>query len=135
MRKLRARLDVKQQEIDRCQTLLRSLYENLNDGIIDKSEYQELKSAYSQRRGEAEEQAEFLREEMGRELELPNHSWMEQFRKHQNITALDRRLVVSLIERVLIFRDRRVELVYRWDDEFQMQSELVEQALSERRAV
>ena len=135
MRKLQARLDMKQKELDRCHTLLRSLYESLNDGIIEEKEYQDLKSTYLRQRDEAEAQIDRLRQEMGREMELPNHSWMEQFRRHRNITALERRLVVSLIERVMIYRDRRVEMVYRWQDEFQVQSELVSQVLSERRAV
>ena len=137
--KIQARLAKKQEEIERCQKLLRSLYENLADGIIDKSEYQELKSTYQDRRSQAEEQAEFLREEMGRELDnSANNHWIEQFIKHRNITSLDRRIVVSLIERVLIFRDRRVEIVYRWYNEFEWQAELVAQAqklLSEKEAV
>ena len=54
--------------------------------------------------------------------------WMEQFRKHQNIDALDRTIIVSLIERILIFRDRRVEIVYRWHDEFHWQMDLLRQA-------
>ena len=137
--KIQARLTQKQEEIDRCQKLLRSLYENLADGIIDKSEYQELKSTYQDRRFRAEEQAEFLRDEMGRELDnSANNHWIEQFIKHRNITSLDRRIVVSLIERVLIFRDRRVEIVYRWYNEFEWQAELVAQAqklLPEKEAV
>ena len=137
--KIQARLNQMQEEIERCQKLLRSLYENLADGIIDKSEYQELKSTYQDRRSQAEEQAEFLREEMGRELDnSANNHWIEQFIKHRNITSLDRRIVVSLIERVLIFRDRRVEIVYRWYNEFEWQAELVAQAqklLSEKEAV
>lgn len=76
---------------------------------------------------------ETLREEMERELQPQD--WMEQFRRYGNITELDRRLLVSLVERVMVYRDRRVELVYRWQDEFQAQSELINQALSERRAV
>ena len=139
VQKIQARLAKKQEEIDRCQKLLRSLYENLADGIIDKNEYQELKSTYQDRRSQAEEQAEFLREEMGRELDnSANNHWIEQFIKHRNITSLDRRIVVSLIERVLIFRDRRVEIVYRWYNEFEWQAELVAQAqklLSEKEAV
>jgi site-specific DNA recombinase len=137
--KIQARLTQKQEEIERCQKLLRSLYENLADGIIDKSEYQELKSTYQDRRSQAEEQAEFLRDEMGRELDnSANNHWIEQFIKHRNITSLDRRIVVSLIERVLIFRDRRVEIVYRWYNEFEWQAELVAQAqklLPEKEAV
>ena len=49
-------------------TLLRSLYENLADGILDQNEYLDLKKTYTQRREEAEQQAETLREEMGREI-------------------------------------------------------------------
>ena len=63
---------------------------------------------------------------------------MEQFRKHRNIEVLDRAIVVSLIERILIFRDRRVEIVYRWHNEFQWQADLLakaQQALPEKKVV
>ena len=53
-------------------------------------------------------------------------AWMEQFRKNKNITSLDRTLVVSLIERILVFRDRRIEIVFRWQNEFHWQMELLE---------
>lgn len=139
VRKLQGRLEKKQEEIDRYQRLLRSLYESLTDGIIDREEYQALKKTYTTSRDEAEGQAEALREEMGRTLELTvnNKGWMEQFRKRQNITALDREIVVSLIERILIYKDRRVEIVYRWQDEFQYQADLLlqAQALSVKEAV
>ena len=129
VQKVQARFAKKQDEIERCQKLLRSLYENLADGIIDKNEYQELKSTYQDRRSQAEEQAEFLREEMSRELDnSANDYWIEVFRKHQGIDRLDRRIVVSLIERVLIYREHRVEIVFRWHNEFELQTELVAQA-------
>ena len=63
---------------------------------------------------------------------------MEQFRKHRNIEVLDRAIVVSLIERILIFRDRRVEIVYRWHNEFQWQADLLakaQQTLPEKEAI
>lgn len=53
---------------------------------------------------------------------------MEQFRTYQNIETLDRPAVVRMIERILIFRDRRVEIIYRWQNEFQWQTELLLQA-------
>ena len=126
----RDRLEKKQAEADRWQTLLRSLYESLQDGVIDKDEYQDLRKTYSRRRAEAEEQAGAIQEEMSREMGNLSESrgWMGQFRKHQNIESLDRTIVVSLIERVLIFRDRRVELVCRWHDEFSWQMDLLRQA-------
>jgi len=130
IKKLRGRLAKKQEEIDRNQTLLLSLYESLADGMIDQKEYQELKKTYSSRRTEVEEQAEAIQAEIEKELDSFSNQrgWMVQFRKHQNITELDRTIVVSLIERILIFRERRVEIVYRWQDEFQRQMDLLIQA-------
>ena len=55
---------MKEAEIDRCQTLLCSLYESLADGVISRDEYQDLKKTYAKRKAEAEEQAEAIREEM-----------------------------------------------------------------------
>ena len=127
VQKLRERLDTKEAEIDRYQRLLRSLYESLADGLIDQSEYQNLKKSYTNRRAQAEEQANAIREEMEQEI---NHSdqglgWIEEFRRYQNIEVLDRSIVVRLIERILIFRDRRVDIVYRWQNEFLWQTELL----------
>ena len=57
-----------------------------------------------------------------------SQNWMTQFRKHQNIETLDRFIVVSLIERILVFRDQCVEIVYRWQNEFRYQKKLLSQA-------
>lgn len=140
IQKLRVRLEKKQEEIDRCQKLLCSLYENLADGIIDQEEYRELKRTYSRRRANAEEQADGIRTEMTQAMAKSENScaWMEQFRKHKGITELDRALVVTLIERILIYQGRRVEIIYRWQNEFRCQLDLLQrtqQILSQREAV
>lgn len=127
MQRLQKRLDRKRQEIDRAQTLLQSLYENLADGIIDRDDYKDLKAKYTRRRKEAEEQADGIREEMSQELagSSENRAWMEQFRKYQNITELDRHAVVTLIERIMLYKEHRVEIVYRWENEYQWLAALV----------
>lgn len=127
LRKLQLRLAQKQEEVERVQTLLRSLYESLSEGIIDREEYQELKQSYTCRRDEVKQQAETLKGDMERELEKISQEcgWMKQFCKHQNITRLDRSIVISLIERILVYREHRVEIVYRWQDEFSHQIELL----------
>ena len=130
MKKLRERLEQKQAEIDRCQTLLRSLYESLADGLIDRNEYQEYKRTYTRRREEAEAQAEDIQAEMARETDADaeGRSWVQQFRKHQNITSLDRTIAVTLIDRILIYREHRVEITFRWQNEYRWALELLAQA-------
>ena len=119
--KLKRRLAQKQEEMDRYQTLLRSLYENLTDGILEPDEYQDLKKSYSERCAEARKQAEALQKEMEQEKRnfAKERSWMEQFRKQKNIEALDRSAAVLLIERILVYRNQRVEIVCQWLDEYQ----------------
>ena len=53
---------------------------------------------------------------------------MEEFRKHQNISALDRAIVVSLIDRILIHENDTVEIIYRWQDEFAWQLDALRRA-------
>lgn len=135
MQRLQKRLDRKRQEIERAQTLLQSLYENLADGIIDREDYKDLKAKYTRRRKDAEEQAESIREEISQELagSSENRAWMDQFRKHKNITELDRSVIVTLIERIMLYREHRVEIVFRWQNEFQWLFDLLaRQAHSER---
>ena len=127
--KLQERLRKKQEEIDHDQMLLRSLYENLASGVIDRDEYMDLKKTYACRREEAESQAEAIREQIDdQNARFDNNDWIEQFRKHENLTEMDRTAVVTLIEHILIYREHRVEIVFRWANEFRLQMDMVTQA-------
>ena len=62
-----------------------------------------------------------------------NRAWMDQFRKHENISELDRSVVVMLIERIMLYQEHRLEIVFRWQNEFQWLSDLLaRQARSEQ---
>jgi len=116
IKRLQRRLEKKQEEAERCRKLLYSLYENLAEGIIDKDEYRKLKKKYSELLETAEGQAEKIRMEIniGAENGIEDREWIEQFKKYRNITELDRTVVVTLIERILVYRDKRIEIVYNW---------------------
>ncbi len=130
--KMQERLDRKQAEADRYRRLLLSLYESLMDGMISREEYREMKKNYAALQAEAEARADGMREEMCRVLEntVNGCGWMEQFKKYQNITQLDRVIVVSLIDRIYIYRDKRVEIAYNWQDEFQWLAGILAQGVA-----
>ena len=116
--RLQERLDKKQQEIDKYQRLLCSLFESLADGVIDNQEYRQMKRNYDALCLEAKGQADSIRIEMEHMLEICNKKggWLKQLKKCQNIVKLDRTIVVLLIARILIYRDKQVEIVYNWGD-------------------
>lgn len=119
VKKHQGRLDKKNEEIGRYRRLLCSLYENLTEGVIDREEYQGLKKNYTALLSEAEKQAEAIRTEIGHIMERGGEG-----KKYQNLTVLDRAIVVSLIERILIYRDKQVEIVYNWQDEYPWPADL-----------
>lgn len=125
--KVQRQLDKKRSEHERLQKLLMSLYENLADGIIDRDEYARLKQNYSGRAAECEKQMDALQESL---VQIKEHGgehreWMARFRKHQNITELERSIAVALIDRILIYKDNRVEVHFRFEDEFAWQMDIL----------
>lgn len=54
-----------------------------------------------------------------------HREWMAQFREHLNITELERSIVVALIDRILIYKDNRVEVRFRFADEFAWQTDIL----------
>lgn len=125
--KVQRQLDKKRSEYERLQKLLMSLYESLADGIIDRDEYARLKQNYAGRCAECEKQMDALQETLTqiREHGGEHREWMAQFRKHLNIAELERSIVVALIDRILIYRDNRVEVRFRFADEFAWQTDIL----------
>lgn len=127
VKKHRARLGKKQEEISRYQRLLGSLYENLIDNVIDREEYKSLKKNYMALLSEAEGQAEAIRTQISRAMEnsAEGQDRIHPLKKYQNLTELDRAAVVFLIERILVYQDRQVEIVYNWQDDYCSLAELL----------
>ena len=127
--KIQRQLDHKRDEYEKLQKLLMSLYENLADGIIDRKEYANLKQSFSDRAAETEKQMDALRGAMQNIQERgTENTWMEAFKKHQSISALDRTVIVTLIDKIFIHSGNVVEIIYRWQDEFAWQVETLRRA-------
>ena len=127
--KVQRQLDRKHEEYEKLQKLLMSLYENLTDGIIDREEYTRLKQSFTLRAEETEKQMDALRENL---TDIQNHgtenAWMDEFTRRQGLSALDRAVVVALIDKILIHSDDMVEIIYRWHDEFAWQLDILRSA-------
>ena len=127
--KIQRQLDKKREEYEKLQKLLMSLYENLTDGVIDREEYARLKASFTARADEAERQMDALRESLN---DIQSHGtenvWMNEFIKRQELVSLDRAVVVALIDKILIHSNDVVEIIYRWQDEFAWQLDILRSA-------
>ena len=127
--KIQRQLDKKREEYEKLQKLLMSLYENLTDGVIDREEYARLKASFTARADEAEKQMDALRESLN---DIQSHGtenvWINEFIKRQELASLDRAVVVALIDKILIHSNDMVEIIYRWQDEFAWQLDILRSA-------
>lgn len=116
--KLQERLQKKNEEAERYLRLLHSLYESLQDHMIDTDEYQKMKKRYSTCYTQAMEQTEKLEQQL--ELEQKNavngNGWLQQRTASGRFPALDRIGVVTLIDRIFLFAGNRIEIIYNWKD-------------------
>ena len=104
------------EEIRRYRELKVSLHESLMDGIIDKDEYKELKTAYSKKFDEAEKSAFRLNGEIEKILANKGEKsfWIESFKAHSNIAELTRKAVVSLIDEISIYEGNRIGIKFKY---------------------
>ena len=101
-------------------------HNSLAEGVIDRHEYEEFQNLYTHRKEEVEQQAERMRTEQRGEMKRLQERMEAVCKQKNDVVGLHRAMVVCLLERILIFRDRRVELVYGWQDTFRWQGESVE---------
>ena len=109
-----------EEEIQRYKKLELGLYENFVDGIINKTEYTDFRENY---RGQIEEKQAAL-QRLKREQQdaaamgSQKRAWVQVFAQYENVQELDRRLLVALVDKVFIYEDKRVEIAFRYRDEF-----------------
>lgn len=45
------------------------------------------------------------------------HNWISEFLKHENLATIESSVIVTFIDNILIYADKRVEIVFRWRSE------------------
>lgn len=102
------------EEIERNQGFKMKLYDNLQDGLINQDEYFLFKKTYADKIADAEKAIRHLEGEREDAVSrnLSEQSWTEVFLKHKNLTEIDRKAVVDMIDEVMVYEDRRIFPLY-----------------------
>lgn len=115
LKQLDASIEIQEEVVRKNNTLRLGIYEDLRAGLLDRSEYESLKKELAGRIAEATAAIEKLNKEKREILDgvSKQQSWIEQFRQYENVTELTRPMVIHLIERINIFEDSNIEIVFR----------------------
>ena len=115
LKQLDASIEIQEEAVRKNNTLRLGIYEDLRAGLLDRAEYESLKTELAERIDEATAAIEKLNKEKREILDgvSKQQSWVEQFRQYENVTELTRPMVIHLIERINIFEDSNIEIVFR----------------------
>lgn len=116
-----------QKQIDRLNTELektrkwkQSLYEDYKEELLSKEEYAAYRQDYTEKELLLEKQIHALQmsqdEEEHHALES---SWVTRLRELKEVKTLDRSIVVEMIDRIIIYNDRRIRIIYNFSDELE----------------
>ena len=115
LKQLDASIEIQEEAVRKNNMLRFGIYEDLRAGLLDRSEYESLKKELAERIDEADAAIEKLNKEKREILDgvSRQQSWVEQFRQYESVTELTRPMVIHLIERINIFEDSNIEIVFR----------------------
>ena len=114
-----------------------SLYENFINGLLDKAEYKTLRDGYTQHMEELRSAIDRLRQEMERVADRTSErqKWIRQFQEFSNMTELDRRTVVTLIQSIRVISKTELKITFRYQMEYDAALQKLSQARLEREAI
>lgn len=93
--------------------------EDLCDDVVSREEYGEMNTRFAQKIKEAQDKIQEIREKKQEALKhdtlLP--TWLEEFKQHEHIKTLERRVVVELIDHIDVHSKTEIEIHFCFEDE------------------
>lgn len=89
--------------------------------MVSDAEFVEFKGVYEEKSIELEKNIAELKKRIQKMLDGrgAKREWIEQFKEYRNVNELDRIMLVLLVEKVLVYEKNRVEIIFRFKDEFE----------------
>ena len=116
-------------ELSQFQEYHAKLYEALVEGLIDRDEYNKMRQKYTAQIRETEKSIHKLTFQRENVLSNPaiDRSWVMLFAKYQDINALTREAVVTMIDRIYVYGDGRIKIDFNYRDEIAQYRQLLNQ--------
>ena len=118
-RRLELAIRTQEEQVQKNKELIVGVYEDFREGLIDRSEMTQLKETFTKKISESERCIASLRQELAdTQNAMPEQdSWFSQFRIYQNINDLTRPVVVNLVDKVLLFQGKQIQIILRYQDQ------------------
>lgn len=126
-RKMQVQIAEKEKELESYKEFKSRLIDALNEDLIDKDEFITMRDKYRRLESDCNAAIEALCAKLD-ELDSNDQnwlSWIEEYLKFQDLTTLTREAVVSLIDRITVYSDKRIKITFNYRSEIAYYTELV----------
>jgi len=120
VKKADERLVAKRRELEKYQSNKIRLYEDYTDGIVNREDYAAFGKRYDRKIAETENAVFSIEKEID-ELasgESAGQEWIGYFKQYGNVEELSRKLLVHLIDRVLVYEDKKIHIRFKFQHEY-----------------
>lgn len=123
-----AQTDKLEEEMEHIRRMKLRIYEDLTDGVIDQKEYADFRKQYTDMMEEKQAVLERIQREK-RNAQVcgdAEKAWVTLFRQYENIEEINRRVLMALVDKILIYENHAMEVVFRYRDEYSRLVEFVQ---------
>lgn len=119
--KISAQIKEIQKQIKKCNEYKSSLYENYVSGILNKDDYKVLKTTYTDDGKRLEAALSELETEFDECMNNTSQKalWIEHFKQFENISEIDRNIVIQLIMSIHIYDKTHLQITFNYKDEYE----------------
>ncbi|MCL2106737.1 MAG: recombinase family protein [Oscillospiraceae bacterium] len=122
-----------QREFERETNLLDSSYYDWKNGDISREQYQRIREESEKRLEQIRATLQMLAAERQKAAQGigANNEYFERFLKYQNVEALDRLMLVEMIERIYVHEDKSVKVEFNFIDQYLRVMDFIQQNTAE----
>ena len=118
IKKMQERINANKAVIHKLNSDLAALYLDYKDGMFEQKEFIIIKNEFETKKAAAEKAVEQIMTEMEkvRQGDTDRNALINEFKKYKNITKLSRAMAVSLINKIKVFEEKKIEILFDCND-------------------
>lgn len=120
IQKIEEQINLKKKELLKYRNIKLKLYEDLKSSILTEQEYKDFIIIYTKRIQDIEKLIYKFKEQIKNLINKNeyNQLWIQYFNKYKNIQSLNRELIVNLIDEIKIYKDKKIEIHFKYENEY-----------------
>lgn len=118
---LNKQMEAQAREINKYSDLKVQLYMDMTDGVVSRDEFKDINGTFTSKidhlRVSLRENEKKKEKKLA--LNVNNIPWVHEFLQYQNVKMLDRRIVVSLVESIVVYDSDKIEVNFHHKEELE----------------